>query len=203
MAKAENVQKKQKMIVGISGASGIWYAARLLMLLRALNIETHLVVSKAAQMTRALETDLSQADLVALADNYYPIDDFSAVISSGSFTAMGMIVVPCSVRTVAEIATGVCQNLLTRSADVTLKERGRELVLMVRETPLHAGHLEHLLKLAQLGACIFPPMPSLYTQPKSIHEMIDYTLLRVLDQFGLHLDTLPRWQQLRLKEKSS
>ena len=181
-----------RLVVGISGASGAIYGARLLELLRPLAVETHLVVSRSAEMTLALETDLKSAELRARADVVHAIGDLAAPISSGSFPTIGMIVAPCSVRSMAEIATGATTNLLTRAADVTLKER-RRLVLLVRETPLHTGHLRTMTTLSEIGAIIAPPVPAFYARPQSLDEMIDQTLGRVLDLFGLDAGAVRRW----------
>jgi 4-hydroxy-3-polyprenylbenzoate decarboxylase len=183
---------RPRLIVGISGASGVAYGARLLTLLRDLPIETHLVISRAAEMTLALETDLKPADLRARADVAHAIGDMAASISSGSFQTLGMIVAPCSIRSMSEIATGVTTTLLTRAADVVLKER-RRLVLAVRETPLHTGHLRTMTALSEMGAVIAPPMPALYAKPQTLEEMIDHSLGRLLDLFGLDSGTVRRW----------
>jgi 4-hydroxy-3-polyprenylbenzoate decarboxylase len=181
-----------RLIVGISGASGAIYGARLLELLQPLPVETHLVMSRSAEMTLALETDLKPADLHARANVVHRVGDLAAAISSGSFPTIGMIVAPCSVRSMAEIATGATTTLLTRAADVVLKER-RRLVLMVRETPLHTGHLRTMTALSELGAVIAPPVPAFYAKPQSLAEMIDHTLGRILDLFGLDAGTVRRW----------
>src|SRR5580704_3062582 len=183
---------RPRLIVGISGASGVTYGARLLTLLKALPIETHLVLSRAAEMTLALETDLKPADLRARADVAHAIGDMAAPISSGSFQTLGMIIVPCSIRSMSEIATGVTTTLLTRAADVVLKER-RRLVLAVRETPLHTGHLRTMTALAEMGAVIAPPVPAFYAKPQTLDEMIDHSLGRMLDLFGLDSGTVRRW----------
>ncbi len=181
-----------RMIVGISGASGAIYGARLLELLRPLPVETHLVISRAAEVTLALETDLKPAVVRARADVVHAIGDMAAPISSGSFRTMGMVVAPCSIRSMAEIASGATTTLLTRAADVVLKER-RRLVLVVRETPLHTGHLRTMTALSEMGAVIAPPVPAFYAKPATIAEMIDQTLGRVLDLFGLDSGTVRRW----------
>ena len=181
-----------RLVVGISGASGVIYGARLLELLRPLSVETHLVMSRTAEVTLALETDLKPAALRERADAVHPIGDLAAPISSGSFKTMGMIVAPCSVRSMSEIATGVTTSLLTRAADVALKER-RRLVLLVRETPLHTGHLRTMTALSEMGAVIAPPVPAFYAKPATIAEMIDHTLGRILDLFGLDSGTVRRW----------
>jgi flavin prenyltransferase len=180
------------LIVGISGASGAIYGVRLLETLNRLGIESHLVISKAAEMTISYEIDMKPADVKALADVVYPIGDLGAPISSGSFPTLGMIVAPCSVRSLAEIATGVTSSLLTRAADVTLKER-RRLVLMLRETPLHSGHLRNMLALSDMGAIIAPPVPAFYTRPKNLDDLVDHSIGRVLDLFGIDSGRVRRW----------
>jgi flavin prenyltransferase len=182
----------RRLIVGITGATGIVYGVRLLELLRGTGIETHLVVSRAGDLTRAHELDLSAKELRALASVSHPATDLGAAISSGSFRTMGMVVAPCSVRSLAEIASGVTTNLLTRAADVALKER-RRLVLLVRETPLHAGHLRNMLAATEAGAVIMPPVPAFYGQPRSIDEMVTDTVCRALDLFDLDVGRLKRW----------
>jgi len=181
-----------RLIVGISGASGVIYGARLLELLRPLPVETHLVISRAAEVTLAMETDLKPAIVRSRADVVHAIGDLAAPISSGSFKTIGMVIAPCSIRSMAEIATGVTTTLLSRAADVVLKER-RRLVLMVRETPLHTGHLRNLTALSEMGAMIAPPVPAFYAKPQTIAEMIDQTLGRVLDLFGLEAGLVRRW----------
>jgi flavin prenyltransferase len=183
---------RPRLIVGISGASGTIYGARLLELLQPLPIETHLVISRTAELTLALETDRKPAALRARADVVHAISDMAAPISSGSFKTIGMVVAPCSIRSMSEIASGVTTTLLTRAADVALKER-RRLVLMVRETPLHLGHLRTMTALSEMGAVIAPPVPAFYAKPTTIAEMIDQTLGRVLDLFGLETGTVKRW----------
>jgi 4-hydroxy-3-polyprenylbenzoate decarboxylase len=182
------------LIVGISGASGVAYGVRLLQLLRNAGVETHLVMSKTAEITFAYETDLKISDVVALADKHHAISDMAASISSGSFKTMGMIVAPCSMRSMSEIASGVTTTLLTRAADVTLKER-RRLVLMVRETPLHAGHLRTMTALSEIGAIIAPPVPAFYAKPDSLEDMIDHTVGRVLDLFDIDVGIVRRWSE--------
>src|SRR5277367_3303524 len=181
-----------RLIVGISGASGVIYGARLLELLQPLPVETHLVITRAAELTLALEMDLKPAVVRSRADVVHAIGDMAAPISSGSFRTIGMVVAPCSIRSMAEIASGVTTTLLTRAADVVLKER-RRLVLMVRETPLHTGHLRTMTALSEMGAVIAPPVPAFYAKPATIAEMIDQTLGRVLDLFGLDSGTVRRW----------
>jgi len=186
---------RRRMIVGISGASGVIYGIRLLQLLRDLSIESHVVMSRSAQVTLAHETPFAVSDVRDLADEWYSIGDIGAAISSGSFAVMGMVVAPCSVKTLSEIATGVTGNLLSRSADVVLKERKR-LVLMLRETPLHLGHLRSMVAVTEAGAIVYPPVPAFYAKPESMEAMIDHTLGRVLDLFGLDTGTVHRWKQL-------
>ena len=181
-----------RLVVGVSGASGAIYGIRLLEILRRLPVESHLAITRAAEVAVAHETDRKISEVKALADVCHRIDDLAAPPSSGSFRAMGMVVAPCSVRSVAEIATGLCGNLLTRAADVALKER-RPLVLMVRETPLHAVHLENMARLAALGATIAPPVPAFYARPETLQDMVDHTLGRVLDLFGLESGGARRW----------
>lgn len=190
-----------RLIVGISGASGVAYGVRLLELLRNTVIETHLVMSRSAAVTLAYETDYKIKDVQALADRAYGADDMAAAISSGSFLTLGMIVAPCSVKSLAEIASGVTHTLLSRAADVTLKER-RRLVLMVRETPLHAGHLKNMLAVTEMGGVIAPPVPALYARPESLQEVIDYSLARALDLFGIHLEGVKRWGEDSEKPRS-
>jgi flavin prenyltransferase len=182
----------RRLIVGISGASGVIYGVRLLQLLRNTDIQTHLVMSKTAEVTFAHETRIKVAEVKTFADVAHAIDNMAAPISSGSFSTIGMIVAPCSIRSMSEIATGVTSTLLTRAADVTLKER-RRLVLMVRESPLHAGHLRNLTALAEMGAIIAPPVPAFYMRPASLEEMIDHTIGRVLDLFDIDVGAAPRW----------
>lgn len=182
-----------RLIVGISGASGAVYGLRVLDALRELGVESHLVVSKAAALTLRQETGLAPDDLNARADVAHRLGDVGAPISSGSFRTLGMIVAPCSVRTMSEIATGVTSTLLTRAADVVLKER-RPLVLMVRETPLHLGHLRTLTSLAEMGASIVPPVPAFYAAPATIDQVVDQSVGRALDLFGLDWAAVRRWR---------
>jgi 4-hydroxy-3-polyprenylbenzoate decarboxylase len=184
--------ERRRLIVGITGATGIAYAVRVLELLRAADVETHLVVSKAGHLTRSYETELSRADLETLADVVYSPGNIGAAIASGSFRTAGMIVAPCSIRTLAEIASGVTSSLLSRAADVCLKQR-RRLVLLVRETPLHAGHLKNMLAATEMGAIIMPPVPAFYTRPKTIAEMVDFTAARALDLLEIDVPGMPRW----------
>src|SRR5256714_11152802 len=188
----EPADPPHRLIVGISGAWGVVYGARLLELLQQLPVETHLVMSRSAEVTLALETGLKPADLRARADVVHSAGDLAAPISSGSFQTIGMIVAPCSVRSMAEIATGATTTLLTRAADVALKER-RRLVLLVRETPLHTGHLRTMTALSEIGAVIAPPVPAFYARPQTLQEMIDQTIGRALDLFGLDTGIVRRW----------
>ncbi|WP_417626311.1 UbiX family flavin prenyltransferase [Pararhodobacter aggregans] len=183
-----------RLIVGISGASGVRYGVRLLEILQDTPIETHLVMTPAAEITLAHETDLKVARVHDLADRVHAAKDIAAGISSGSFRTLGMVVAPCSVRSMSEIATGVTSGLLTRAADVVLKER-RKLVLMVRETPLHLGHLRTMTQLAEMGAIIAPPVPAFYNRPGSLDDIVDHSLGRVLDLFGIETDLVRRWKE--------
>jgi 4-hydroxy-3-polyprenylbenzoate decarboxylase len=182
------------LVVGVSGASGAVLGVRVLEACRELGVATHLVVSRAAALTLAQETALDLAALSAKADVTHRVGDIGAAIASGSFRTCGMIVAPCSVKTMSEIATGVTSSLLTRAADVTLKER-RTLVLMVRETPLHLGHLRTMVQLAEMGAVIAPPMPAFYAAPQSLAEIVDQAVGRALDLFGLAWRPVRRWGQ--------
>lgn len=182
----------KRLIVGISGATGITYGIRLLEVLQDTDVETHLVVSRPGLMTLNYETDLSRDDLYALADHVYNPSDVGAAISSGSMLTLGMVVAPCAVKSAAEIAYGATQTLLTRAADVTLKER-RRLVLMVRESPLHTGHLRTLTQASEIGAIVMPPMPAFYPKPESIEDMVDHTIGRVLDLYAIDHSLSKRW----------
>lgn len=186
------MQDHKRLVVGISGASGVIYGVRMLELLRAAGIETHLVMSRTAEITLAHETDRKVADVKALASVCHSNDDMAAAISSGSFRTMGMVVAPCSMRSMSEIASGVTSSLLSRAADVVLKER-RRLVLMARETPLHTGHLRTMTEVSEMGAIISPPMPAFYARPASLEEMIDHTVGRVLDLFDIEVGAVRRW----------
>jgi 4-hydroxy-3-polyprenylbenzoate decarboxylase len=192
-----NIPEKKRLIVGISGASGIIYGIRLLELLKnmgdELRPETHLIMSRSAEITLAYETTLKVSDVQNLADTTYANKDIGAALASGSFKTMGMIIAPCSVKTLAEIATGVTSTLLSRAADVILKER-RRLVCMVRETPLHSGHLRNMLALSDMGAIIAPPVPAFYTKPASLDDMINHTVGRVLDLFEIETNAVKRWK---------
>lgn len=188
------MQKKSRLIIGISGASGIIYGIRLLELLRETELETHLIISKAAQQTRHYETNLTAGELLALADYHYPIQDISATIASGSYRTLGMIIAPCSMKTLANIAHGNTSNLITRAADVVLKER-RKLVLMPRECPLHLGHLRNMTLVTEMGAIIAPPMPAFYNQPQTIDDLVNFSIARVLDLFDIEIPGVKRWKE--------
>lgn len=189
---ASSPPKTPRLIIGISGASGVIYGVRMLEMLRPLAVETHLVMSRSAEVTLAHETSLKVADVRALADVVYPVQDIGAAISSGSFRTLGMVIAPCSIRTMGEIATGVTSSLLTRAADVVLKER-RRLVLMLRETPLHLGHIRSMAAVAEAGAIVYPPVPAFYAKPASVEAMVDHTIGRVLDLFDIDTGTVRRW----------
>jgi 4-hydroxy-3-polyprenylbenzoate decarboxylase len=184
--------KNTRIIVGISGASGAIYGVRALELLNEVGVEVHLVVSKAAEITLRDEGLGSSKELSSKAHTSHKFGDIGANIASGSFKTQGMIVAPCSIKTMSEIATGVTSNLLTRAADVQLKER-RPLVLMVRETPFHYGHLETMMRLTQMGAIIFPPVPAFYSGLSSIADMVDQSVARALDLLGVEISILRRW----------
>ena len=189
----------KRIIVGISGASGVVYGIRALQILAGLGVETHLIISKSAQLSLAQEHSMSLSELKTLAHHAYAVGDVGATISSGSFVTDGMLIAPCSIRTMSEIATGVTSTLLTRAADVVLKER-RRLVLMVRETPLHTGHLRTMTTLSELGAIIAPPVPAFYAGIESIDAMVDQSVGRCLDLFGIHSAEIKRWQGLKRGE---
>ena len=190
-----------RLIIGISGASGVIYGVRLLQVLRNTPVETHLVISRAAEIALAHETTRKVAEVKAMANVAYAPADIGAAISSGSYRTNGMIVAPCSIRSMSEIATGVTSTLLTRAADVVLKER-RRLVLGLRETPLHGGHLRTMTQLSDMGAIIAPIVPAFYTRPKTLDEMIDHSIGRLLDLFGIDLGTVHRWKEPTAKSPS-
>jgi 4-hydroxy-3-polyprenylbenzoate decarboxylase len=192
MSDSQATPDKPRLVVGISGASGVVYGLRTLDACREMGVESHLVLSKSAALTLMQETGLGVAEVNLKADVVHRVGDVGAAIASGSYRTLGMIVAPCSVRTMSEVATGVTSSLLTRAADVTLKER-RPLVLMVRETPLHLGHLRTLTKLAEMGAVIAPPLPAFYAKPATIAEMVDQSVGRALDLFGLSWRPVKRW----------
>ena len=185
-------ESPERIVVGLSGASGVAYGIRLLEALHDLGLESHLVMTKPAEMTIAYETKLTPKQVAAKADHRYAVGDIGAPIASGSFKTAGMIVAPCSVRTMSEIATGVTTSLLTRAADVTLKER-RPLILMVRETPLHLGHLRSLVQLAEMGAIILPPMPAFYAEPRTLSDLVDQVVGKALDLLGHQWPNMKRW----------
>jgi 4-hydroxy-3-polyprenylbenzoate decarboxylase len=185
----------QRLIVGITGASGVIYGVRLLRLLQPTAIETHLVMSKSAKVALTQELDIKVSDVAELADVVHQVDNIGATISSGSFKTLGMVIAPCSMRSLSEIATGVTSSLVTRAADVVLKER-RRLVLMVREAPLHLGHLRSMAEATEIGAIIYPPVPAFYARPQTIEQMVDHTLGRVLDLFDIETDAVRRWKGL-------
>ena len=184
--------KPTKLIVGITGATGTIFGVRLLQMLDGSGVETHMVLSKWAARTLVHETDYSIEQVQNLAAYNYSLGDQGAAISSGSFVTLGMVIVPCSMRTLAAIANGLADNLIHRAADVILKER-RKLVLVVRESPLHEIHLENMLKLSRMGVVIWPPVPAFYNHPQNLDDMINHIAMRVLDQFDIHLDVMNRW----------
>jgi 4-hydroxy-3-polyprenylbenzoate decarboxylase len=183
-----------RLIVGLSGASGIVYGVRLLEVLRETALEIHLVMSKSAEVTLAHETDYKVAEVKALAHVVHQNTDLGAAISSGSFKTMGMVIAPCSIRTASEIAYGITSTLMARAADVVLKER-RRLVVMVRESPLHTGHLRTLTQLSEIGAIVAPPLPGFYARPETIGDMIDHTVGRTLDLFDIETGLVRRWRE--------
>jgi 4-hydroxy-3-polyprenylbenzoate decarboxylase len=185
-------ERPDRLIVGITGASGFVYGHRLLQLLQPLPIEVHLVVSRSAQLTMACETDLKLADVTALADRVHKNDDIGACIASGSYRTLGMVVAPCSMKTLAEIACGTSSTLIARAADVILKERKR-LVLMVRETPLTLVHLRNMTTVTEMGAIVAPPVPAFYAMPENLDQMVEHTLGRVLDLFDIDVSAVRRW----------
>jgi 4-hydroxy-3-polyprenylbenzoate decarboxylase len=181
-----------RLVVGMTGATGAIYGIRLLQALRGSGFESHLIVSKWGARTLAHETSYTLEQVQAMATHSYQPGDQGAAVSSGSFLTGGMVVAPCSMRTLAAIAGGQGEHLVHRAADVVLKER-RKLVLLVREAPLNEIHLENMLKLARMGVVIFPPVPAFYNRPQSLDQMVDHTVMRVLDQFGIHANLAPRW----------
>jgi 4-hydroxy-3-polyprenylbenzoate decarboxylase len=187
----------QRLVIAITGASGAIYGLRLLQILRDVpEIETHLLISEAGYLNLYQELDMKRKDVEAFADVVHSVKDVGASIASGSFQSMGMVIAPCSMRTLAAIAHGLSDSLITRAADVVLKER-RRLVLMVRETPFNLAHLRNMTAVTEMGGIIFPPLPSFYNQPESIAEMVDHTLARVLDLFAISNELAPRWQGLK------
>lgn len=190
----ENFDKPQRLIVGISGASGVIYGIRLLELLKDSPIETHLIITDSAVVTLAHETDHKLEYVKSLASACYSNKDIGSSISSGSFKTMGMVVAPCSIRSMSEVATGTTSSLLARAADVVLKER-RRLVLMVRETPLHTNHLRNMTALSEAGAIIAPPVPAFYIKPKTLNDIVNHSLGRILDLFDVDLGIVDRWKE--------
>lgn len=187
-----------RLIVGITGASGAIYGLKILQALCETEVETHLVISRSGQITVAHELEMGAAELAKLADVVYRVDDIGSAISSGSFPTMGMIIAPCSVRTLAEIASGVTSSLLTRAADVILKER-RKLVLMVRETPFHLGHLRAMMQVTEMGAIVMPPLPAFYAKPKTLEDIVDHSVGRALDLLGIENHLVRRWgEEIRI-----
>jgi 4-hydroxy-3-polyprenylbenzoate decarboxylase len=188
---------KKRIIVAITGASGTVYGIRILQALKDIGVESHLVMSDSAKLTMAAETNYKPAQIEALADVVHSAKNIGASISSGSFKSLGMVIAPCSIRTLSEIASGVTSSLVSRAADVVLKER-RRLVLMVRETPLHAGHLRSMSQVTECGAIVMPPVPAFYAMPKSIDEMVDHTVGRCLDLFDLDNQLANRWSGMEV-----
>jgi len=187
-----NEAKPTRLIVGITGASGTIFGVRLLQMLHGSGVETHMVMSKWGARTLIHETDYTVEQVENLATHSYPLGDQGAAISSGSFITLGMVIVPCSMRSLAAIANGLADNLVHRAADVILKER-RKLVLVVRESPLNDIHLENMLKLSRMGVVILPPVPAFYNHPQNLDDMINHVTMRILDQFDIHLDVMNRW----------
>lgn len=182
----------KKLIIGIAGASGAVYGIRLLEILRSMKVETHLVVTKSGKLSIEYETDFKLDDVIALADHYYNNNDISAAIASGSFINDGMIIAPCTVKTLSEIATGCTSSLISRAADVALKDR-RRLVLLFRETPLHLGHIRSMQAVTEMGGIVMPPVTSFYARPKTIDDMVNHTIGRVLDLYGIDTALVKRW----------
>ncbi len=192
MSKSSSSSNPRRLIIGISGASGIVYGVRILQVLQHSDIETHLVMSDSARMTLATELDMGVKEVEALASEVHNAKNIGATISSGSFKTMGMVVAPCSIKSLSEIAYGMTSSLLSRAADVVLKER-RRLVLLIRETPLHSGHLRTMLQASENGAILMPPVPALYARPQSIDDMVNHTVGRCLDLFDIETDLVKRW----------
>ncbi len=193
------MESKSRIIVGISGASGIIYGIRLLEILKKLPVETHLIISKSAQLIREYETNLTVSELKAMADVYYPWSDIGASIASGSYKTLGMIIAPCSMKTLAEIAHGISSNLIGRAADVILKER-RKLVLMTRESPLHLGHLQNMVSVTQQGAIVCPVVPAFYNKPETVDDIINHSIGRALDLFDLDAGIVKRWDKNNMSD---
>jgi flavin prenyltransferase len=196
----QKIMRKPRLIVGISGASGIIYGIRLLELLRESEIETHLIMSRNAQITLTYETDFKVTDIEKLASVVYSNQDLGAACSSGSYRTLGMVVAPCSIKTMSEIATGNTANLISRAADVALKER-RRVVLLLRETPLHLGHIRSMAAVTEAGAIVYPPVPAFYSRPKTIIEMVDQTVGRIFDLFDIDLGLVKRWDGTKTRPK--
>lgn len=197
----ESQQPGQKrLIVGISGASGAIYGIRLLEILKEVGIQTNLIMSRAAQITLSIETDCKVAEVEQLASVVHSNEDIGAACSSGSFGTLGMVIAPCSIKTMSEIATGVTSHLLSRAADVTLKER-RRLVLLLREAPLHLGHIRSMAAVTEAGAIVYPPVPAFYAHPQSLDDMVDHTIGRVLDLFEIDTGLVRRWTGQRSRPK--
>ena len=192
MSTSSSSNNPRRLIVGISGASGIVYGVRILQVLQHSGIETHLVMSESARMTLSTELDMGVKEVEALATEVHSAKNIGATIASGSFKTMGMVVAPCSIKSLSEIAYGMTSGLLSRAADVVLKER-RRLVLMIRETPLHSGHLRTMLQASENGAILMPPVPALYARPQSIDDMVNHTVGRCLDLFDIETDLVKRW----------
>ncbi len=192
----------KRLIVAMTGASGAAYGVRLLTQLRAHpGVETHLMISDAAALNLHHELDIKRADIEALASHVHSVRDIGACVASGSFHSDGMVIVPCSMKTLGSVAHGLCDNLITRAADVMLKER-RRLVLMVRETPFNLAHLRNMTAVTEMGGIVFPPVPAFYQRPQSIEEMIDHTVGRLLDLFGIEQSLAPQWQGLKAVNRS-
>jgi 4-hydroxy-3-polyprenylbenzoate decarboxylase len=197
-----NETKPTKLIVAITGATGTIFGVRLLQMLQGSGVETHLIMSKWGARTLIHETDYTVEQVERMATRNYPLGDQGAAISSGSFTTLGMVIAPCSMRTLAAIANGLGDNLIHRAADVILKER-RRLVLVVRESPFNDIHLENMLKLSRMGVVILPPVPAFYNHPQNLDDMINHVAMRTLDQFDIHLDVMNRWDGVMLSSTKS
>jgi len=192
----------KRLIIGITGATGVVYAVRILQILRATTqIESHLIISEAGIMSLHQEVGMKKQQLEAMADKVYNVKDIGAAIASGSFLTDGMIIAPCSMKTLASVALGLSENLISRAADVTLKER-RRLVMLVRETPLNLAHLRNMTSVTEMGGIIFPPVPSFYQHPASIAEMVDHSVGRVLDLFNIAHQLTPEWPGLKPSDQA-
>jgi 4-hydroxy-3-polyprenylbenzoate decarboxylase len=197
-----NEAKPTRLIVGITGATGTIFGVRLLQMLHGSGVETHLAMSKWGGRTLIHETEFTVEQVQRMATRHYPLGDQGAAISSGSFITLGMVVVPCSMRTLAAIANGMADNLIHRAADVILKER-RKLVLVVRESPFNDIHLENMLKLSRMGVVILPPVPAFYNHPQNLDDLINHVTMRILDQFDIHLDVMNRWDGVMFSSTKS